>query len=244
MMSDEPIQTEPSKRGMMRFLPIALIAVGLVLILAFDLDRFLSLEALRDNSEALRQFAVYNGALAMLAFAFFYAIMITVVPPSGAVMTLSGGFMFGWLYGGLSVVFGATLGASALFLSARTAFGDVLQERAGTAVQKMRAGFERNAVSYMLFLRLVPVFPFFIVNLAPAFLGVSFRVYVLTTFFGIIPGTFVYASLGAGLGDLIGTETISLGLIAEPRYLLPILGLAFFALVPIAVKKFRERLQG
>lgn len=243
-MSDEPASTTPPKRGIVRFLPIALIAVGLALFLAFDLDRFVSLDALRDNSEMLRQFAADNGILAMVGFAIVYAITITVVPPSGAVMTLSSGFMFGWLYGGISTVFGATLGATALFLAARTAFGDVLRERAGPAVQKMRDGFERNAVSYMLFLRLVPAFPFFVVNLAPAFLGVSLRVYVLTTFFGIIPGTFVYASLGAGLGDLIGEESIDLGLIFEPRYLLPILGLAILALVPVAINKVRERSQG
>ena len=103
---------------------------------------------------------------------------------------------------------------------------------------------EGNAVSYMLFLRLVPAFPFFIVNLAPAFLGVPLRVYVVTTFIGIIPGTFVYASLGAGLGDLIGEQSVDLGLIFEPRYLLPILGLAFLALVPIVVRKVREKAQG
>ena len=131
-----------------------------------------------------------------------------------------------------------------MFLAARTAFGDMLRGRAGSAVQRMRSGFEQNAVSYMLFLRLVPVFPFFLVNLAPAFLGVPLRVFVLTTFFGIIPGTFVYASLGAGLGDLIGEESIDLGLIFEPRYLLPILGLAILALVPVVVKRLRGGSQG
>lgn len=243
-MSDAPASSERPKRGLSRFLPLVLIAVGLGVFFALDLDRFVSLDALRANRELLTQFATDYGVLALIGYALVYAVMIIVVPPSGTVMTLAGGFMFGWLYGGLSTVFGATVGATALFLAARTAFGDLLRERAGPAVQRMRDGFERNAVSYMLFLRLVPVFPFFIVNLAPAFLGVPPRVYIVTTFLGIIPGTFVYASLGAGLGDLIGEETIDLGLIFEPRYLLPILGLAILALVPIVIKKFRETPRG
>lgn len=240
-MTEDPATPEPSKRGFSRFLPLILIGAGFVVFFALDLDRFISLDALRGNRDVLRQFAADYGVFALGGYALAYAVMITVVPPSGTVMTLAGGFMFGWIYGGVSVVFGATLGATILFFAARTAFGEVLRGRTGSAVQRMRDGFERNAVSYMLFLRLVPVFPFFIVNLAPAFLGVSLRVFVLTTFIGIVPGTFVYASLGAGLGELIGEDSIDLGLIFEPRYLLPILGLAVLALVPIVIKKVRER---
>lgn len=239
-MSDEAPKSERPGRAQYRYVPLLLILLGFAAFFAFGLDRYVTFEALRANRAALSGLVDEYGVLAAVAFGLVYALMVTVVPPSGAVMTLAGGFMFGWALGGTVVVFGATLGATCLFLAARTAFGDVLRGKAGPSVQRMRAGFERNAASYMLFLRLVPVFPFFLVNLAPAFLGVSLRVYILTTFVGIIPATFIYASLGAGIGDLIEEETLNLGLIFAPRYLLPILGLAALALVPVVIGKFKQ----
>lgn len=238
-MSDEAPKAERSRRTRYRYLPLLLILLGFVSFFAFGLDRYVTVETLRANHEALERLVGEYGVFAPIAFGLIYAFMVTVVPPSGAVMTLAGGFMFGWAVGGATVIFGATLGATCLFLAARTAFGNILRDRAGSAMQRMRAGFEHNAVSYMLFLRLVPVFPFFLVNLAPAFLGVNLRVFVWTTFVGIIPATFIYASLGAGIGSLVEEETLNLGLIFEPRYLLPILGLAALSLVPVVVSKFK-----
>ncbi|HXI86985.1 MAG TPA: VTT domain-containing protein, partial [Parvularculaceae bacterium] len=151
-------------------------------------------------------------------------------------------FLFGpWLGAALSVL-GATIGASVLFLAARYAFADLLRQRAGPAIRKMEVGFQENALSYMLFLRLVPAFPFFLVNLVPAFLGVRFRTYVLGTFIGIIPGSLVYASLGDGFSAVVEKGgDIDLGVIFEPRFLLPIIGLAILALLPVVYKKLRKR---
>lgn len=240
MTEQADIQAPPKKFSISKILPIAIIVAAFAAFFALGLDSYVSFDALRENKDALVDWVNRWGALAFVIYALIYAGMITVVPPTGTVLTLVGGFLFGWFWGGLTVVFGATLGATALFLAARTAFADVLRDRAGGAVQKMREGFQEDAVSYMLFLRLVPVFPFFIVNIVPGLLGVKLRTYVLTTFFGIIPGTFVYAALGAGLGDFIDERDPDLGLIFEPQYLLPILGLAVLALIPVMLKRLRK----
>jgi uncharacterized membrane protein YdjX (TVP38/TMEM64 family) len=132
------------------------------------------------------------------------------------------------------------MGALALYLAARTAFADVLENRAGGAVEKMRDGFRKDAVSYMLFLRLVPAFPFFVVNIVPGLLGVPLRTFAWTTFVGIMPGTFVYASIGAGLGAIIEERDPDLSAIFELQYLLPILGLALLSLVPVIIRRVRK----
>jgi uncharacterized membrane protein YdjX (TVP38/TMEM64 family) len=137
-------------------------------------------------------------------------------------------------------VVGGTLGAVCVFLAARTAFGNLLRAKAGPALRRMEAGFRDSAFSYMLFLRLIPLFPFWLVNLVPAFLGVSLRTYVVATFVGVIPGALVYASLGNGLGAILdaGGEP-DLGIVFQPNILLPLLALAVLALAPVAYKKFK-----
>ena len=132
-----------------------------------------------------------------------YAITVALSMPGGLVLTVAGGLLFGWLVGGLAAVVGATTGATIVFLVARTALGEALSERAGPWLAKLREGFKEEALSYMLFLRLVPAFPFWFVNIAPAMLGVPLRTYVIGTFFGIIPATFAFASAGAGLDSVI-----------------------------------------
>jgi uncharacterized membrane protein YdjX (TVP38/TMEM64 family) len=142
-------------------------------------------------------------------------------------------------------VVGATLVATAVFLAARTAFADVLRAKAGPTLQKMEAGFRENALSYLLVLRLVPLFPFFLVNLAPAFLGVPLRTYVAATFFGIIPGTVVYSSVGAGLGTILeqgGAPDKSI--IWRLEVIGPLLGLAALALLPVLYKRMKAKRHG
>ena len=147
--------------------------------------------------------------------------------------------LFGALAGAVYAIFAATVGAMALYLAARFAFGDLLRAKAGPAVRKMEAGFRENALSYLLALRLIPVFPFWLVNLVPALLGVPFRVYLIGTFFGIIPGTFIFASVGNGLGTVFAAGgRPDIDLIFMPEILLPIIGLALLALAPVAYKKY------
>ena len=234
---DQQAENEAKGKSAARYIPIVLIAAVFTAIFALDLQHYFTLDALREHRQTLAAIVDDYGMITIVGFALLYAVMVVVVPPSGTAMTLGGGFLFGTFLAGSAIVVGATLGATLLFLATRTAFGDVLLGRAGPAVAKMEAGFQKNAVSYMLFLRLVPVFPFFIVNIVPALLGVPLRVFAATTAIGIIPGTFIFASLGAGLGSILDEQEPNLGLIFEPQYLLPILGLAQLALLPIVLNR-------
>ena len=207
-----------------------------------DLDRYASLDALKQNRETLQAFVTDNGLFAVLGFGAIYAIVVAFSLPGGAIMTLTAGFLFGTVGGGLIVVVGATLGATALFLIARTTLGDVLRAKAGPFLAKMEDGFRENALSYLLVLRLIPAFPFWLVNLVPAFLGVSTVTYVIGTFFGIIPGTFVFASVGAGLGAILDAgQDPDLGIIFRPDVLGPLVGLALLSLLPVVYKKYQTK---
>jgi uncharacterized membrane protein YdjX (TVP38/TMEM64 family) len=223
-----------------RLVPLGLIVAAFAAFFALDLDRFVSFATLGEHRDSLSAFVAANEVLAAALFVLVYAVAIAVSLPGGAVLTIAGGFLFGTVLGTLLVIVAATLGATALFLAARTAIGDPLRARAGPALKRMEEGFRENALSYLLFLRLIPVFPFWLVNLVPAFLGVPLRTYVLGTFVGIIPGSFVYASVGNGVGALFDAgETPDLGIIFSSEILIPIVGLAVLALLPIAYKRYR-----
>ncbi len=145
-------------------------------------------------------------ALALLAFIALYAVTVALSLPGGAVLTLAGGLLFGWLVGGIASVIGATAGAVVVFLIAKSALSDVLAAKAGPWLERFREGFQRDAFNYLLFLRLVPIFPFWLVNLAPGLLGVGFTTYLVTTILGIIPGTFAYSLAGNGLDSVIEAQ--------------------------------------
>jgi uncharacterized membrane protein YdjX (TVP38/TMEM64 family) len=157
-------------------------------------------------------------------------------------MTIAGGFLFGTLLTASLVVVSATIGATILFIVAKTALGDALRAKAGPWMSKMAQGFQENALSYLLFLRLVPAFPFFVVNLVPAFLGVPLTTYVIGTFFGIIPGTLAFAFFGASVGELLdSSEAFSLSMVLTPRLWAALIALGLIALLPIAYKKWKSR---
>ena len=225
-----------------RLIPVAVLVLGLVLFFVFDLGRFLSFETLRQNRAALLDWVETYGVVAALIYMLIYAAAIAFSLPGGAVLTITGGFMFGSIWGTLCVVIAATAGATALFLIAKTSFGDALRAKAGPALQRMQEGFQEGALSYLLVLRLVPLFPFFLVNLVPAFLGVSLRVYVVGTFIGIIPGTFVFATVGAGLGSVFDQgETFTAAGILTPQIITALVGLAVLALIPVVYKRIKAR---
>lgn len=231
------------RKGLVRrFLPLILLASGLIAFFALGLDRYVTLDTLRDNREALTAWVAENWLLAALLYVGAYIAMVAFSLPGALVATLTGGFLFGVLLGGILTVIGATIGATFIFLAAKTALGDALRVRVGPGLRRIEEGFSKNAFSYLLVLRLVPLFPFFLVNLAPAFLGVPILTYVVTTFFGIMPGTFVFASLGDGLGAVFEAgRDPDLGLIFEPRIIGPILGLAALALVPVIYRRFADK---
>lgn len=234
-----------TKPGFGRFVPL-LVLLGLVaLAVALDLQRFLGFESLKAHRSLLLDLVAAHPLLAPLAFVILYAAATAISLPGGVFLTLAGGFMFGtWLATALVVV-GATLGAVIVFLIARTALGEGLRARAGPWLARMEEGFRRDALSYLLVLRLVPIFPFWLVNLVPAFLGVPVGTFALATFLGIIPGSAVFAGVGAGLGAVFDRgETPDLGIVLEPAVLGPLLGLALLSLLPMAYRRWQARKAG
>ena len=234
--------SRPARFSVRRLLPLAALALAVAAVFAFDLDRYLTFDSLRENRAALTGFVAANGVLASVVYVLIYAAAVALSLPGGAVLTIAGGFLFGTLLGGALVVLAATVGATLLFRIAKTALGDPLRARAGPFLKKMEAGFQENAVSYLLFLRLIPLFPFFIVNLVPAFLGVTLRTYVLATFVGIIPGSLVYASVGAGLGSVFDrSEAFSPSSVLTPQIAVALVGLAVLALLPVLHRMLKAR---
>ncbi|MFC1491849.1 TVP38/TMEM64 family protein [Nitrospinota bacterium] len=223
-----------------RAAPLIILVAGMIAFFALGLDRYLSFEVLRENRHLLLRWVESYGLAAALAYMAIYAAAVAFSVPGGAVMSITGGFLFGAVWGSLYILVGATAGATLLFIVAKTSVGDYLRGRAGPWMKKMEEGFGENALSYLLVLRLVPLFPFFVVNLVPAFLGVPLSTYVLATFVGIIPGVIVYASVGAGLGSIFdaGGE-FNLSGILTPQITAALIGLAVLALIPVVYKKIK-----
>jgi uncharacterized membrane protein YdjX (TVP38/TMEM64 family) len=233
---------DEGRRHWLRWAPLAVIAAGLAAALVVGVDAQSLLEFLKSHHAELAAWVGDNGALAIVAYAAIYAVAIALSVPGGAVLTLVGGFLFGVWAGTAIVVLAATVGATGLFLAARATVGEAMARRAGPFVRRMEDGFRRDAFSYLLFLRLIPVFPFWIVNLAPALLRVPLRTYVLATVLGIVPGTFVYASFGAGIGTLLSAGAdITLGDVLTLEILLGLSVLAVLSLAPVAVRAWRAR---
>jgi uncharacterized membrane protein YdjX (TVP38/TMEM64 family) len=223
-----------------RLLPLLLLAAIIAAALALRIDRYLTIEALRDNRSTLIAFVEANRLLAGLIFMLAYAGVVALSLPGASIMTLAGGFLFGVGLGASLTVVGATLGAVLLFLVARTALGNVISQRAGPFLTRMGDGFKENAFSYLLFLRLVPAFPFWAVNLAPAVFGMKLMPFAIATAIGIIPGTTVYSAFGASLGDVFdaGGE-VNLKSVFSPTLIGALVGLGFLALLPVLLKRKR-----
>ena len=251
-MTDSPssasVPQEPARSAgrtgavLRKILPLLALAAVAGVILWFDLDRYLTFSALKEHRHALIAFVDEQMALAVLTYIVVYALATAVSLPGGAILSVAGGFLFGAWLGTLWIVMAATIGATAIFLIARTALGGPLRRRAGPALRRMEDGFSKNAFSYLLTLRLIPLFPFFLVNLVPAFLGVTLRTYVIATAVGVIPGAFVFASSGVGLGSVFdSSESFSASSVLTPEILVALTGLGLLSLLPVVYKRVRGR---
>ena len=236
--------SSPAPRALwLRRLPIIGIFTA-ALIGAFLLRDTLSFEALARHREALLAFRDANYLLTVAVFVAAYIGIVALSLPGGTVATLTGGFLFGLFPGVLFNVTGATIGAVAIFLAARSGFGDRFAAKlqsGGGAAARLMAGIKENEWSVLFLMRLLPAVPFFLANLIPAFTGTRLSTYAVTTFLGIIPAALVFTSVGAGLGEVFARgETPDLGILVTPPILLPILGLAALSALPMVVKALRK----
>jgi uncharacterized membrane protein YdjX (TVP38/TMEM64 family) len=236
-MADET----PRPVGLRRFAPLGILILGGALFMAFGGYRYLTFAALAENREWLCAMVARDATTSVLVFILGYAGLVALSFPAAELLTIAGGFLFGRWLGTVYAVIGATAGATIMFVAARAGLAD-LATRAGPWVRRFESGFRKDALSYLLVLRLIPLFPFWLINLVAGAIGLRLRVYVLGTFIGIIPGTFVYACLGSGLGTLVATgRRPGLAILFRPEVLFPILGLAALALLPVIYKRWRAR---
>ncbi len=256
-MPGSPAADTPS--GLTRRLLLLAAVVALALAATWALGRGeLSLEALLRHRAEIDAFVTAHGTLAVLAYLGLYIGTVALSLPGATILTVIGGFLFGLMLGGTVAVIGATIGATVIFLVARTALGEPLLRRAGPRARLLAEGFRADAFNYLLFLRLVPAFPFFLVNLVPAFAGVRLGPFVAATALGVIPASFVYALAGTGLDSVIMAQKKTFdGCLAagradcrlafDPRDVLTpellgaLVALGLLALVPVLVKRVRGR---
>ncbi len=242
-MTDAIEQGEKKPVSWTRFIPLLFIGAGVVAVFATGAYKYLSLTALQENYLTLETFVSENFLLAATTYVAIYATAVLLSLPGAGVLTIFGGVLFGIAFGVPLALTGAMIGASGIFLIAKTSLGELLEKSAARYVGPMQKGFNENAFSYLLLLRLVPAFPFFVINIVPAFLGVKFRTYFIATVIGILPGNFAYVSAGNGVRYTIknGGDVSIGGLLTEPQILIPIVALCLLAVIPIALKAFGKK---
>jgi len=221
------------------------VAVFLVFLAAvacffyFDLGRFLTLESLKANQTRLGELYAAHTLLFVGSFILVYIVQTTLSLPGAAILTLAGGAVFGSVMGTVYANIGATTGATLAFLVARFLLRDWVVGRFGSRTAKLDQGLRESGLSYLLFLRLVPLFPFWLINLASGLTGLPLKTYVIGTAIGILPGSFVFANAGASLATIE-----SVGGIASPRVIGSFVLLGLFALIPTLYQKSKARRKG
>jgi pyruvate/2-oxoglutarate dehydrogenase complex dihydrolipoamide dehydrogenase (E3) component/uncharacterized membrane protein YdjX (TVP38/TMEM64 family) len=230
------------KKSMRSWLPLILLLGLLILFFSLRLDKYLTFSSLREHRDLLLGWSKAHYFTSALLFMGCYTLAVAVSIPGAVFLTLAGGFLFGVFWGTVLVVFSATLGATTVFFAVRTSLGNWLVKSATSWLDRMRQGFQKNAFSYLLILRLVPLFPFWVVNIVPALLGVDAKTYIIATFFGIIPGSFVYVLVGNSLSQVFSAnQTANLGIIFAPQVLLPLLALVALSLIPLLYKRLNSK---
>lgn len=214
-----------------------LIAIGVLIGLYqyFDLSSILSFDQIQENRDAMKMYVENNLALSIVLFSLAYFVSVVLSLPIATILTLLSGFLFGSIGGTVVVVLVATLGATIVFLLAKWLFHDWFYERFGDRIGGMSKEFKDHAFTHLLVLRLVPIFPFFLVNIAPAFTQISLRDYVVATLIGIIPGSFVYAHAGRELGNISNASDI-----LSFEVILAFVLLAVLSVVPMIYKRVKH----
>ena len=225
-----------------RFGPALLIVAAVIAAFASGLTRRLSLHELRDQREVLLGLVHLHPVISVAAYVGVYAVVIALCLPAAMVMTLTGGFLFGPLIGGAAASIGVTLGGGIIFLVCRTAAGDVLRRRAGPQVAQIEDEVRRDAFFYTVSLRLFPIMPYWLATLALGFIELPLWTYLVGSFVGILPISFVYAGLGSSLsGAFARGQHVDFHLVAQPQVFLPLFGLAVLSVIPVVVRRYRRR---
>ena len=219
--------------------------LGLALFFVFDGLHYLSFNTLSMHYQSLQKFTQTHYFSSVLGFILIYIVLVAFSVPGAAIMTLIGGFLFGGIFATLWVVIAATTGATISYLAVSLAFSDLRfkpLKNSQSSIEKMRQGFQKNELNYLLFLRLLPIFPFFVINIAAGILNVKLRHFVLGTFFGIIPGSFIYSWVGSSLGFALSQrKMVDMGIIFSPPILFPIISLALLSVAPIIYQKIKVK---
>ena len=243
MTDPDPSQPAGGKPLYKRLLPLGVLVAIVAAVYLSGVTDYLSYDALRTNLDAIQGFVESHVALSLLLLIAVYALGTAASVPAMSVVTVAAGVVYGLWLGFLGALIGATLGATAIFIVVQTSLGDALRRRVRPWLGRFEDGFRRDAFNYLLAMRLVPVFPFWVLNIAPALLGMRLRAYVAATALGIIPGTFVYVWVGRGAAETIrlGGQVSPAEFLFSPHILGPLIGLAVLAVLPIAVRKWRGR---
>jgi len=246
----------PAGLRLSRVLPFAVIVIASAAVIATGWYERIDAAALLERRDAIDAFVASHYWAALAAFAGLYALLAALSLPCGALLTICGGVIFGGPAGGVAALVGATVGGTAIFLATRSALGGWLVRRAGRRVEKVAAGFCAHAFNYLLFLRLVPAFPFWLVNLVPALCGVRLVTFVTATVLGIIPATFAFAFFGAGVASALAAQAPAYracvaaggthctlgfdpGAAATPQLIAALVVLGVLALMPVVVKWYK-----
>lgn len=225
-----------SSKRWIKLLILLIFIGGLVAFFALGGNQWLSLDTLKAKRDWLLGYTEQHYVLMLVTSALIYVAVAALSVPGGLVLSLTMGLLFGRWVGAAVIIISATTGATLAFLAARYLFAEAAQRRMGGLAKKLVAGFHENAFNYLLFLRLVPLFPFWLVNLVPAFTPITLRTYLLATVIGMIPGSFIFANLGQSLGRIE-----SIGQLVSPEIVGAFILLGVFALAPVFIKKFRAK---
>lgn len=251
--NDTTAPVAPKKSGLARLIPLAVLGAVIAAFFASGLHTRVSFDEIAMRYGELTLLVDDHPVLAGFATIGIYMLATAISFPAAWLITVTIGLVFGWMLGGVFVTIGATLGACILFTAARFALADFFRARAGGVLNRMAKGFRQDATSYMLFLRLAPVFPFTLVNVVPAILGVPFITFAWTTFVGIIPGVIAYSFAGEGLRSIVAQraeacaaniapcgEALTPGDLVTPQILIAFALLGGVSLIPVAIKWMRR----
>jgi uncharacterized membrane protein YdjX (TVP38/TMEM64 family) len=218
-----------------RWLILGILVLGVTAFYYLDLGRFFTLTSLKTNKDALLEYTNQHYTSSVILFIVIYCVQTAFSLPGAAILTLASGFFFGIWLGMVYANIGATSGATLAFLLTRYLFRDWVERKFYKRLQAVQLGFTENAFYYLLTLRLIPLFPFFLVNLACGLTRMPLSTYILATAIGIIPGSFVYANAGKQLGTIHEMNDL-----LSPGILGAFILLGLLAILPVVYKKFKK----